>query len=182
MIGDWRRRLVRCVEHKDSRNYKSIDFGRFGSRATYHQVLPDLEAVALVKGNSRYRYGADEVKEDDVENFLDEGDAGEHEHDKHHETSEYPDQVVHVLDIEVALNETHVLVVEHTGNKLGQDDGLVLRTNVASVSDGREKLSSNQRMGRVPVWVHCNADGGHDRVGEQYPGKYHERYQQSDEQ
>ena len=81
MIGDWRRRLGRCVEHKDSRNYKSMDFGRFGSRATYHHVLPGLEAVALVRGNSRYRYGADEVKEDDVENFLDEGDAGEHEHD-----------------------------------------------------------------------------------------------------
>lgn len=68
------------------------------------------------------------------------------------------------------------------GNELGQDDALVLRTNVASVSDGREKLPSNQRMGRVPVWVHRNVDGGHGRVGEQYPGKYRERYQQSDEQ
>mgnify|MGYP007062400947 CR=1 FL=1 len=149
---------------------------------TDHHVLPDLEAVALVKGYGRYRYGADEVKEDDVENSLDEGDAGEHEHDKHHETSEYPDQVVHVLDIEVALDETYVLVVELPGNELGQDDALVLRTDVASVSDGREKLPSNQRMGRVPVWVHRNVDGGHDRVGEQYPGKYREGYQQSDEQ
>ena len=38
MIRDWRRRLVRCVEHKDLRNYKSMDFGRFGSKATYSYI------------------------------------------------------------------------------------------------------------------------------------------------
>ncbi len=146
-----------------------------------HRVLPDLEPVALVERDGRNGYWADEVEEGDVEDPLDEGDAREDEHHQHHEAAEDPDEVVHPLDVEEALHEVDVPVVELPGDELGYRR-LLVRPGERVAADRGEELPAYRLVPGRPVGVHRDVDRAHDGVGQDYPGQHGERDQHGDEE
>lgn len=147
-----------------------------GKYLGYQHVLPDLESISLIERNRGRGYRGNEIKKDDVENPLDEGEARQHEHHQYHDGAQKADDVVAFPDVVVLLHSGEVRIIQlPTYEHLLDIVSLRSISFVRIVSYCDQKLSSYRSVCSIEIPLHRLVDGSHDNVRQKNSGQYGER-------